>query len=64
MAGRLSHEPVMATEIVALFADLPVGMVVDGTVGGAGHALAFSTQTLASSCSESIVIRSRERRQR
>jgi 16S rRNA (cytosine1402-N4)-methyltransferase len=32
------HRPVMADEVVALFADIPAGTVVDATVGGAGHA--------------------------
>jgi 16S rRNA (cytosine1402-N4)-methyltransferase len=32
------HEPVMADEIVELFAAVPAGTVVDATLGGAGHA--------------------------
>jgi len=31
------HSPVMAEEIVALFGDVPHGVVVDATLGGAGH---------------------------
>lgn len=33
-----THLPVMATEIVALMAPLPPGVVLDATVGGGGHA--------------------------
>jgi 16S rRNA (cytosine1402-N4)-methyltransferase len=32
------HVAVMAEEVVALFAAVPAGVVVDGTVGGGGHA--------------------------
>jgi 16S rRNA (cytosine1402-N4)-methyltransferase len=32
------HEPVMATEVVGVFAGAPPGVVLDGTLGGAGHA--------------------------
>jgi 16S rRNA (cytosine1402-N4)-methyltransferase len=32
-----AHRPVMAEEIVALFAPVPEGWVVDATLGGAGH---------------------------
>jgi 16S rRNA (cytosine1402-N4)-methyltransferase len=35
------HEPVMVTEIVALFAPVPPGWIVDATVGGGGHAAAI-----------------------
>jgi 16S rRNA (cytosine1402-N4)-methyltransferase len=35
------HEPVMVSEIVELFAPVPVGTVVDATLGGAGHARAL-----------------------
>ena len=31
------HLPVMAAEIVALFAAVPPGWVLDATVGGGGH---------------------------
>ena len=33
-----SHRPVMAAEVVELFDPVPEGLLVDGTVGGAGHA--------------------------
>ncbi len=33
-----AHRPVMADEIVELFAPVPAGWVVDATLGGAGHA--------------------------
>lgn len=36
-----SHLPVMEREIVDLFAPVPPGVVVDATVGGAGHARAI-----------------------
>jgi 16S rRNA (cytosine1402-N4)-methyltransferase len=32
------HLPVMADEVVELFLPVPAGLVVDGTVGGGGHA--------------------------
>ncbi len=41
MAPDHFHEPVLANEIVELFADLPAGVVVDATLGGAGHARAI-----------------------
>lgn len=43
-AGRLlmdlefDHTPVMAEEITALFGVVPAGAILDGTLGGAGHA--------------------------
>jgi 16S rRNA (cytosine1402-N4)-methyltransferase len=36
-----SHTPVMADEIIDLFAPVPAGVVLDATVGGAGHASAL-----------------------
>ena len=33
-----AHQPVMAREVLELLAGLPPGLVVDGTVGGGGHA--------------------------
>jgi 16S rRNA (cytosine1402-N4)-methyltransferase len=41
MAPDRFHEPVLATEIVELFSSLPPGVVVDATLGGAGHAEAL-----------------------
>jgi 16S rRNA (cytosine1402-N4)-methyltransferase len=41
MAQDSYHEPVLASEIVELFASLPAGVVVDATLGGAGHAYAL-----------------------
>ncbi|WP_283250896.1 16S rRNA (cytosine(1402)-N(4))-methyltransferase RsmH [Rhabdothermincola salaria] len=38
---RFAHQPVMADEIVALFAPVAAGWVVDATLGGAGHARAL-----------------------
>jgi 16S rRNA (cytosine1402-N4)-methyltransferase len=40
-AENFAHEPVMVDEVVALFAPVPDGAVVDATVGGAGHATAL-----------------------
>ena len=37
LAG-FSHVPVMASEITAVFADVPAGYVLDATLGGGGHA--------------------------
>jgi 16S rRNA (cytosine1402-N4)-methyltransferase len=36
-----SHQPVMAAEVVEVFDPVPQGLLVDATVGGAGHALAL-----------------------
>jgi 16S rRNA (cytosine1402-N4)-methyltransferase len=36
-----AHRPVMADEIVDLFAPVPTGWLVDATLGGAGHATAL-----------------------
>ena len=41
MARDSYHDPVLATEIVEMFAGLPAGVVVDATVGGGGHAVAL-----------------------
>ena len=41
MAQDHYHLPVLVNEIVALFSDLPAGVVVDATVGGGGHAAAL-----------------------
>lgn len=41
MAQRFVHDPVMVEEVTALFAPVPPGVVVDGTVGGGGHAAAL-----------------------
>lgn len=39
-ASPFAHRPVMVDEIVALVAAVPAGLVVDATLGGAGHAAA------------------------
>jgi 16S rRNA (cytosine1402-N4)-methyltransferase len=41
MAQDSYHEPVLANEIVELFASLDAGVVVDATLGGGGHAAAI-----------------------
>ncbi|MGH9016936.1 MAG: 16S rRNA (cytosine(1402)-N(4))-methyltransferase RsmH [Acidimicrobiales bacterium] len=41
MRQVFDHEPVMEAEVVALFAPVPPGVVVDATVGGGGHARAI-----------------------
>ena len=41
MGPDFSHEPAMVDEVVALFATVPGGVVVDATVGGGGHAAAL-----------------------
>jgi 16S rRNA (cytosine1402-N4)-methyltransferase len=35
------HKPVMLDEIVELFASVPEGVIIDGTLGGAGHSTAL-----------------------
>jgi len=41
MAQDIFHLPVLENEIVELFASQPTGVVVDATLGGAGHAYAL-----------------------
>jgi len=36
--GDFAHSPVMVAEVVDAFRSVPAGLVVDGTVGGGGHA--------------------------
>jgi 16S rRNA (cytosine1402-N4)-methyltransferase len=38
---QFAHVPVMVHEVAKLLADLPAGVVVDATLGGAGHAVAI-----------------------
>jgi 16S rRNA (cytosine1402-N4)-methyltransferase len=41
MRQVFTHEPVMVDEVVALFAPVPAGVVIDATAGGGGHAAAL-----------------------
>jgi 16S rRNA (cytosine1402-N4)-methyltransferase len=41
MNQTFPHEPVMAAEVVELFAPVPEGLIVDTTLGGGGHAAAI-----------------------
>jgi 16S rRNA (cytosine1402-N4)-methyltransferase len=41
MTHAFHHIPVMRDEVVAQFADVPAGVVIDGTLGGGGHASAL-----------------------
>ncbi len=41
MVPPFTHEPVMADEVLELLGPVPAGLVVDATVGGAGHAAAI-----------------------
>jgi 16S rRNA (cytosine1402-N4)-methyltransferase len=43
MTNDFRHRPVMLDEVVALFATVPPGVVVDATVGGGGHSHALLT---------------------
>lgn len=36
--GSFDHEPVMAAVIVDVFSSVPAGVILDGTLGGGGHA--------------------------
>ena len=38
MAQDFTHAPVLLDEVVALLSEVPTGVVVDATLGGAGHA--------------------------
>jgi 16S rRNA (cytosine1402-N4)-methyltransferase len=39
--SEFSHQPVLRDEVVALFASVPDGVVVDATLGGGGHSRAL-----------------------
>jgi 16S rRNA (cytosine1402-N4)-methyltransferase len=41
MISQFEHRPVMVAQIVAAFAPVPPGWVLDATLGGAGHATAL-----------------------
>ncbi len=41
MNQTFPHEPVMAEEVVGLFAPVPPGLILDATLGGGGHAAAI-----------------------
>ena len=41
VTGTFRHDPVMHREVNGAFASVPAGLLVDGTVGGAGHARAL-----------------------
>jgi 16S rRNA (cytosine1402-N4)-methyltransferase len=41
MAHTFEHSPVLRDEVVSLFASVPLGVVVDATVGGGGHSAAL-----------------------
>jgi len=43
MSQDFAHDPVMVEEVVALLAPVPAGVLVDGTLGGGGHAAAALT---------------------
>jgi 16S rRNA (cytosine1402-N4)-methyltransferase len=40
-ATAFDHDPVMCDEIVAAFANVPAGVIVDATLGGGGHSEAL-----------------------
>ncbi len=48
MRQVFTHEPVMVDEVVALFAPVPAGVVIDATAGGGGHAAALLGRPSAS----------------
>ena len=41
MAQEFTHEPVLLREVTELFQPVPAGVIVDATLGGAGHASAL-----------------------
>ena len=43
ISSTFNHEPVMAHEITELFGAVPHGVVVDATLGGAGHTMQLLT---------------------
>ena len=51
MRQVFNHEPVMVDEVVALFAPVPAGVVIDATAGGAGTPRRCSTPIRICACS-------------
>lgn len=43
MAQEFTHQPVLVHEVAELFAPVPAGVIVDATMGGAGHDVALLT---------------------
>jgi 16S rRNA (cytosine1402-N4)-methyltransferase len=41
MAQEFTHQPVLVTEVTDLFTPVPAGVIIDATLGGAGHAVAL-----------------------
>jgi 16S rRNA (cytosine1402-N4)-methyltransferase len=41
MSNQFAHQPVMVREVVDIFSRIPAGVVIDATLGGAGHAEAL-----------------------
>lgn len=41
MAQDFNHTPVLVTEVTELFSTVPSGVIIDATLGGAGHATAL-----------------------
>ena len=41
MSEAFPHQPVMATEVIDLLSSVPDGLVLDATLGGAGHSRAL-----------------------
>lgn len=41
MANEFTHQPVLLNEVIEIFSSVPAGIVVDATLGGAGHAMAL-----------------------
>jgi len=41
MSEAFPHQPVMAAEVIALLSEVPDGLVLDATLGGAGHGRAL-----------------------
>jgi 16S rRNA (cytosine1402-N4)-methyltransferase len=46
MAQDFSHTPVLLEEVTALFEPVPAGVIVDATLGGAGHAAALLSRRI------------------
>ena len=41
MTQEFNHQPVLVDEVTEMFQPVPAGVVVDATLGGAGHAIAI-----------------------
>ena len=44
MAQDFNHQPVLLAEVTELFSTVPTGVIIDATLGGAGHAREYPAE--------------------